>query len=126
MRIKIDKQYVENYQLERVKEDMKSFSESFTLEDLRTAFETQTGTYLGWNPKILNTEIFAMDSGWATGNQTIFDVYMLIDSGLDVLYKIQFYINMELNVDTRDLNGFDGKNYGKLYSVKKYKLESES
>ena len=123
MRIKIDRKYVEDYQLARVKEDMKDFSESCTLEDLRIAFETQTGTYLGWNPKILNTEIFAMDSGWAMGNQTIFDVYMLIDSGLDVLYKIQFYINRELNVDTRDVDGFKGEKI-RMYSVKKFKLES--
>ena len=123
MRIKIDRKYVEDYQLERVKEDMKSFSESFTLEDLRTAFETQTGTYLGWNTKILNAEIFAMDSGWAMGNQTVFDVYMLIDSCLDVLYKIQFYINMELNIDTREIDGFHGERF-KMYSVKKFVLEN--
>lgn len=123
MRIKIDRQYVENYQLERVKEDMKSFSESFTLEDLRIAFETQTGTYLGWNPKIINAEISAMDSGWACGNQTIFCVDMLLDSGLDVLYKIQFYINMELNVDTREIDGFHEEKL-KMYSVKKFKLEN--
>lgn len=124
MRIKIDRQYVENYQLERVKEDMKSFSKSFTLEDLRIAFETQTGTYLGWNPKIINAEIFAMDSGWACGNQTIFCVDMLLDSGLDVLYKIRFYINMDLNVNTGDLVGFNGTIYGKMYDVKKFKLEN--
>ena len=122
MRIKIDRKYVEDYQLERVKEDMKSFSE-FTLEDLRIAFETQTETNFGCSPKILNAEIFAMDSGWAMGNQTIFDVYMLIDSSLDVLYKIQFYINMELNIDTREIDGFHGEKI-KMYSVKKFVLEN--
>ena len=123
MRIKIDRKYVEDYQLERVKEDMKRFSESFTLEDLRIAFETQTETDFGCSPKILNAEIFAMDSGWAMGNKTVFDVYMLIDNGFDVLYKIQFYIDEELNVDTREIDGFREEKI-KMYSVKKFVLES--
>ena len=123
MRIKLDRKYIENYQMERVKSDVKFFSEVYALSDLRIAFESQVGIDFGYNPEILKAEISAMDSGWATGNKTIFYVYMVVDGGGNI-YKIRFYIDMDLNVDTGDLVGFNGAIYGKMYDVEKFKLES--
>ena len=114
MKIKFDKKYIEDYQMDRVKEDAKFFSEAYTLGDLRREFENQTGIYLGGAPEVVKAEITAMDSGWALGNKTTFNVWMLID-GWSVMYKVHFFIDKDLQVDTRDsLLG------GKLYEVRKF------
>ena len=121
MRIKFNKKYIEDYQMARVKEDAKQFAEANTLNDLRREFEDQVGIYLGCNPEILKAEITAMDSGWATGNKTIFNVEMVVD-GYSSMFRIQFYIDMNMEIDTRDLVTFDGKDHGKLYTVTEYKM----
>ena len=115
MKIKINKNYVEDYQLERVKADAKDFSEAYTVGDLKRAFEEQVGGWFG--TEVVKTEITAMDSGWALGNKTIFEVTMLIDDW-NTIYRIHYYIDRDLEVDTRVLaNGL------KMYDIRKYRTE---
>ena len=63
---------------------------------------------------IVKAEVTAMDSGWASGNKTTFEVNMLLD-GWRTMYKINFYIGMDLEVDTRLLAGDR-----KMYTITKY------
>ena len=116
MKIKLNKKYIEDYQLERVKADAKDFAAANTLNDLVRVFEAQTDEFIGNRPEVIKAEIEAMDSGWACGNKTIFEVHMVIDD-FDSMFKVMFWIDMELNVDTRTLA--DGI---KMYNIKRYEI----
>ncbi len=115
MKITLNKKYIEDYQIDRVKDDAKQFSEAFTLGDLLREFGQQVKFFPGVGAEIIKYKIEAMDSGWACGNKTIFDVNMVLDDW-KVMYKIHFYIDMELNVDTRILQ--DGT---KLWNIREYR-----
>lgn len=114
MKITIDKNYVEDYQMSRVKEDVEDFKASWKEKDLLEAFTEQTELYVGYGVEILKTKIEAMDSGWATGNRTVFKVEMVLDDN-NRMHKIRFYIDNTLEVDTRVLyNGM------KMYTIRTF------
>lgn len=114
MKIGFSKDYIESYQMSRVKEDAQSFKEAYQVGDLLREFKSQTGEFFGVSPEIVRTTIIAMDSGWYWGNVTIFSVEMLLDDDL-AMYKVRFYIDMELTVDTREIEPDI-----KMYDVKRY------
>lgn len=115
MKITLNKKYIEDYQIDRVKEDAKEFSEAFTLNDLLREFEEQAKFVPGVNPEIVKYKVEAMDSGWACGNKTTFSVDMMLDDWRTI-WKIHFYIDMELNVDTRIVNGET-----KMWNIREFK-----
>lgn len=102
MKIKINRQYVEDYQMDRVKADMKEFKERYTDGELLYQFIEQTDITKPYSSDIVYCNVKAMDSGWAFGNKTVFQVEMLCDN-LIAMYKISFYVDMDLHVDTRKL-----------------------
>lgn len=114
MKITLNKKYTEDYLVERVKEDAREFAEAFTLNDLLREFEEQANFVPGINPEIVKYKIEAMDAGWAFGNKTTFSVDMMLDD-FRTIWKIHFYIDKELNVDTRVLS--DGT---KLWNIREY------
>lgn len=101
MKITIDRQYTEDYQLPAVKEDIKAFKEMYTEGDLLRAFENQTGEDI-YVEEIVRTKIEAFDSGWAFDHKTAFQVEMVVDAVMEMV-KVRFYTDMELNVDTREI-----------------------
>ena len=101
MKITMDRKYVEDYQVDRVKADMKEFKERYTDGDLLREFMDQTGNVKPYAADIVYCNVKAIDSGWAYGNTTCFQVSMLCD-GIIAMYKLSFYIDMDLKVDTRE------------------------
>lgn len=116
MKITLNKKYIEDYQMDRVKEEAKDFAKSYTEKDLLMRFMDETGIEFWWS-EIIKTKIEAFDSGWACGNKTTFEVEMWIESGVTQMFKIRFYIDYDLTVDTRELD--DGVT---MYDVRKYEL----
>lgn len=114
MRITLDKDYIESWQMDRVKEDVKAFKEMYKEEDLLGAFRAQVCDFVIVE-EILKTKVEAFDSGWAMDNKTVFRVEMVVDAW-NSIYKIRFYVDMGLAVDTRDLTGGV-----KMYDIKEYK-----
>lgn len=115
--IKINKEFTEKWTIEQVKADAKEFQNSTTYEDIMCAFRSQTN----WNDRydsIVKIDIDAMDAGSFYGNKTIFCVEALLES-FDTYYKVRFYIDMDMNVDTRTVaNGADID----MYNVRKFVL----
>lgn len=104
MKIKLDKKYIQEYQMERVKADAKEFSQMYTNGDLLREFLTQTASDVTMNVRaddIIRMDIKAMDAGWFYGEKTIYCVTMFLYDW-DKMYKIRFYVDQYLTVDTKD------------------------
>lgn len=114
MKIKINRRYVEDYQLERVKADAKEFQADYTEQDLLWQFQNQAQN-LGF-VEIVKSSVEALDSGWAMGNVTIFSVDMLLKAHKKYI-EITFYIGKDMKIDTSDIEL--GR---KMYSIREYKL----
>lgn len=100
MKMSIDKKYVEDYQMERVKEDAKEFKGRYTDGDLLRSLMEQIKDYRCWASDIVYCNVKAIDSGWASGNVTMFCVEMMVEN-INRIYKLRFYIDMDLQVDVR-------------------------
>lgn len=101
MKMKIDRKYVEDYQLARVKEDAAEFKGRYTDGDLVRSYMNQMDDYRMCNAEVIYCKAEAMDSGWACGNRTIFCIEIMLENHMSI-YKIRFYSDMDLNIDTRD------------------------
>lgn len=97
MKITISKKFVESYQLDRVKADAKEFKGRYTDGDLLRSFMDQTNDYRCHAGNIVYCNVEAMDAGWYYGEKTHFVVEMLVE-GFKKLYKLRFYVNMNLEV----------------------------
>lgn len=115
MKIRLNKEYTETWMIEAMKEAMKDFKAMYTDGDLKRAFEDATGIDTGYSADIIRCNVEAFDAGYAFNHRPSFMVDMLMEE-YDKFTKIHFYVDADLNVDTRTLE--DGK---KMYSVKKYK-----
>lgn len=115
MRIRINRAYTEAWMVETIKDAMKDFKAMYTDGDLKRAFEDATGIKTGYNADIIRCNVEAFDAGYVFGHKPSFAVDMLMEK-YDGFTKIHFYVDADLNVDTRTLK--DGT---KLYSVQEYK-----
>lgn len=113
-KITIDREYTTLAQVDKVKEDSKEFSNCYTVGDLIREFTEQTEYNEIWAPEILKVEIKAFPAGTNYNNETHFSVDMILDKW-DKIYKVHYYCDMNIRIDTRILPG--GM---KMYSVKKY------
>lgn len=100
MKMSINKKYVEDYQMERVKADAKEFKAMYTDADILNSFREQLKDYRTYTAEIVYCKVEAMDSGWARGNETTFCVEMLVED-FRKMYKLRFYVGMNLEVDNR-------------------------
>lgn len=100
MKITVDKEFTNGYEMAQVKEDIKEFKARYTDGDVLNAMRSQTDFWGGYGEDIIKAEAKAFPAGWDFQNKTLFAVEMLID-GYNEMYKIRFYIDMDLNVDTR-------------------------
>lgn len=118
MKITIDKKFTTLEQVAKVKEDIKMFKEMYSERDLLSAFANQAGRN-EWFGDILRAEAKAFPGGWAYKDETQFCITMVTE-GYNKFYKIRFYIDMAMNVNTNDLYRSPGT---KMYSVETYKLQ---
>lgn len=115
MKIRLNKEYTEAWMVETIKDAMKDFKAMYTDGDLKRAFEDATDIDTGYSADIIRCNVDAFDAGYAFDNKPVFAVDMLMEKH-DGFTKIHFYVDADLNVDTRTLN--DGM---KSYSAKEYK-----
>ena len=106
LKIKIDKTYTADYQIDRVKEAIKEFKEVFTENDLLAMFRSEFDWHDNWSCKIVKSEINAFDAGtFYDNNETTFAIKMLLE-GFSEIDKISFYyttgfgVNIEKNMHT--------------------------
>ena len=100
LKIKIDKEFVKDYQMERVKADVSEFKTAFTIGDLKMRFVEETENFELYGLDVISYQIEAIDSGWACGSKTIYAVSMILD-GISKVYKVRFYISQNLEVELR-------------------------
>ena len=98
MKIKIDKKYTADYQIDRVKEAIKSFKEVFTENDLLAMFRSEFDWHDNWCCEIVNCEIRAFDAGTFYNNETTFAIEMLLE-GFSEVDKIRFYYTTGFGVN---------------------------
>lgn len=110
LKITMDKEFVEDYQIERVKEDMNEFKNMYTINDLKNRFMDETESFEIYGAEIISYKISAFDSGWACGNKTCYAVDMILD-GFEKMFKVRFYIDQDYMIDLRP----------NLYTVKTFK-----
>lgn len=115
MKVKItkDKEFIKDYQIERVKADAKEFREAFTEKDLYIAFKEATSLNC-MNPEIIKTEVMAFDAGTAYDEETAFEVDMILDD-YDIIYKIHFFCNNSLDIRMESCFGH------KMYQIRTFK-----
>lgn len=111
MRIRVDKDYTDKAFTDQVKADIAEFKERYTIGDVLNSFRCQVDRWDGWTQEIIKVDAKAFPGGYYYDNATHFCFEFLID-GASTMYKIRFYIDMDLIVDTRT----------GLYSIKKYVL----
>lgn len=119
MKMILCKDYVESYQIERVKADMKEFKARYTEGDLIRFFRDTVEYYDGYNAEVIKAEIEAMDSGYALGNKTTFWCHMILNNCLN-MYRFDFWMDMDGTIDTRTLAG-----NRKMYKIQKFELCEE-
>ena len=102
MKIKVDRNYVESYQLERVKEDMSEFKAMYTDNDILRALRDELDWHEGEVGDVVYMNVEAIDSGWAYGNVTHFVVSAMIDDRWSI-YKVRFCVNMNLDIINRHM-----------------------
>ena len=100
MKMTIDKTFTENWQMDRVKADVKEFKAMYTDGDILRSFQEQTEDYRTYAADIVYCKASAMDSGWAFGNVTTFCIEMMVEAPCKI-YKLRFYIDMNLKIDNR-------------------------
>lgn len=99
MKIRINKEFTENWQIERVQSDAKEFKARYTDGDVLRAFQNATEDYRTYNADIIYMNVSAMDAGSYYDNQTIFCVDVMTES-ITRIFKIRYYVDMKLNVMT--------------------------
>ena len=99
MKIKLNRKYTEDYQIDRVKADMKEFKESFTEADLLNIFRDAAG--FNKCGDIIKMDVEAFDAGSYYGEETSFHVDILLD-GYSEMTKISYYADKYMNI-TEDL-----------------------
>lgn len=118
MKITVNKNYTTLEQAAKVKEDIKAFKEMYSERDLLNAFKNQADRN-EWFGDIIKAEAEAFPGGWAYNDETQFCITMVTE-GYNKFYKIRFYIDMAMNVNTDDLYRSPGT---KMYTVETYKLQ---
>lgn len=113
MRIKIDKEFTMDYQIERVKADAKAFKEMYTDGDLVNAVNKEFNLSI-INPDIIKVEVEAFDSGNAYNEKTSFAVRMILDDWHDI-YKIRFFCDLGLDIRKYTVYGDN------MYQIRKFK-----
>lgn len=115
MKIKMDKTYTPNEFRDQVKGDMISFKNCFTDNDLYRLFCEQLDISADCE-EVLKCEVSAFPSGWACGNNTVFQVE-LVAHGFGKYVEIRYYCDSFGTVDTRDTMFGD-----KLFKMTTYKM----
>lgn len=111
MKIKLNKEYTESWNVENIKEAMKEFKVSYSDTDLAIAFRDQTGIITGSGMDVIRVNVEAFDAGWAFGNKASFKVDILLESYTSYV-RYHFYCDSNLSIDLRD----------GLYEAKKFKM----
>ena len=120
MKMSINKEYTTLKQAEQVRRDMREFKERYTHGDLLRAFCDATDINETWNHDILSVTVEAFPAGSYFDDVTHFHVKMLTH-GWRKFCEIDYYCDLDLNVDTRDLTDWQGVSMGKkLYSCEVY------
>ena len=115
MRIKIDREYTRPSQVQRVKDDIRDFSENATVKDLLVQFLSAIDRELEtWNYTIHHYEISAFPGGTYVKDITSYSVGMLVECWKKI-YKIHFYIDQDWNIRTESF----------MWSITTYGIESE-
>lgn len=115
MKIRADKEYTENYQMAKVKEDIAEFKERYTEKDILNSFRAQCDWWENQCAEILKCEINAFPAGWAYDDETHFHVVMYLD-GFTEMNKLSFYVNLDLDVNT-------STHPCKMVDIKTYKID---
>lgn len=115
MTIKVDKEYTEKMYEAQVREDIKEFKERYTATDILRWFADEVGWVGGYTCEILKAEAKAFPGGWVHENRTSFMFDMVLE-GRNVMYKVHFYIDMDLTVSQYTTLG------NKMYSIQRFVL----
>ena len=122
MKITIDKKYTEEYMMDQIKADVAEFKKAYSEKDLLAEFARQvsedgTKFYVA-NPEIIMTKVVAFPAGYAFDNVTHFAVDMVLDE-ITRMYKIRFYCDMSLTVNTNNI----GDSVFKMYTIETFMKE---
>lgn len=118
MKITVEKEYTTLAALPKVKADMKEFKARYTDNDLLSAFWDAVEIDHPWGHNVISANVESFPGGTDFDNKTEFHV-SLITHGWREFCEIDFYCNLDLTVDTRDLMFSPGE---KMYSQRVYKL----
>ena len=112
MKIKIDREYTKEYQMDRVKEDIKEFTGRYTEGDVISAIRAQLDWWTGYTAKeaIIKFEVKAFPGGSYYNDETHFSFHIVIDN-VEAMYRVNAYMNLDLDIPHPD-----------LCTVKTYKL----
>lgn len=99
LKIRIDKEFTDDWNIETVKNAVESFKHAYTINDLLREFCEQTNSSEVWGGDIIQYKITAFRN-WSC--DATYAVEMVIDD-ITRIYKVRFYIDHEGQVDTDPL-----------------------
>lgn len=121
MKIKIDKDFTEEYKMERTKEQAKEFKGMYTDGDLLRMFRDAVGMENElYNLDIIRCNLSAYPGGSMETDENHYRVEMLCE-GYEEFYKVTFLISQSAEINTQDIWMHD--KWAKTYSVSKYVAE---
>lgn len=128
MNTKIEKDYIYMKDYPQVKEDLKEFKTRYTDTDLRSfaedaicdKYQKLTGKSYPWGHDIIRADVYAFGHDSTYG--TYFRVDLLLD-GYSEICKLQYYTNLNLEIDTEaKWNQFKGM-YNYTFSIQRYERD---